>query len=305
MLYICIPTYNEGPTIGVLLWRIRKVFQAYSREYEIVVYDDGSTDGTRDRLEPYAEIAPLTVLHGESRKGYAHALDRLCREVSRRTRYPRRDAMIVMQGDFTDQPEHLPELVKRFEGGADIVVTERQQATAPPAVRRLRMLAPWALRFFVNIKGVGDPFSGYRLYRISLLRDLIKSFGEKPLVTAGGWAANVELLMNTAPLARRIESVSLTPRYDLRVRESRIHPVADGMALYRFGWSARGRRIVAPTAGAAQGKTVNTITDPTATAGIGANAKASRSSTPAVEAAAASTSTRRRSGGGRSRRAGS
>jgi glycosyltransferase involved in cell wall biosynthesis len=154
LLYICIPAYNEGPTIGVLLWRIRKVFQAYSREYEIVVYDDGSTDETRDRLLPYAEIAPLTVLHGETRQGYAHALDRLCREVSRRTRYPRRDAMILMQGDFTDQPEHLPELVKRFEGGADIVVSEREAGKAPASVRRLLTLAPWTLKFFVDIQGV-------------------------------------------------------------------------------------------------------------------------------------------------------
>lgn len=248
MLYICIPSYNEGPTIGVLLWRIRKVFQAYSREYEIVVYDDGSTDETRERLEPYAEIAPLTVLRGEARQGYAHALDRLCREVSRRTRYPRRDAMIVMQGDFTDQPEHLPELVKRFEGGADIVVTEREKTKAPAVVRRLRALAPWTLRFLVDIEGVSDPFGGYRLYRISLLRELIKSMGEKPLVTGEGWAANVELLMNTAPLARRIEQVTLAPRYDVRVRASRIRPLADAMALHRFGWALRGRKIVATTA---------------------------------------------------------
>jgi glycosyltransferase involved in cell wall biosynthesis len=249
LLYICIPAYNEGPTIGVLLWRIRKVFQAYSREYEIVVYDDGSTDETRDRLLPYAEIAPLTVLHGETRKGYAHALDRLCREVSRRTRYPRRDAMILMQGDFTDQPEHLPELVKRFEGGADIVISERDAVKAPSSVRRLLTLAPWTLKFFVDIQGVADPFNGFRLYRISLLRELIKSFGEKPLVTSDGWAANVELLMNTAPLARRVERVTLAPRYDVRVRESRIRPVAAGMALYRFAWASRGRKIVAPTGG--------------------------------------------------------
>lgn len=157
--------------------------------------------------------------------------------------------MIVMQGDFTDQPEHLPELIKRFEGGADIVLTERAHTKAPAAVRRLRTLAPWALRFFIDIKGVSDPFSGYRLYRISLLRDLIKSFGEKPIVTGEGWAANVELLMNTAPLARRIDRVTLAPRYDVRVRESRIRPLADGMALYRFGWGARGRRIVATIPG--------------------------------------------------------
>ena len=246
MLYICIPAYNEGQTIGVLLWRIRKVFQAYSREYEIVVYDDGSTDETSERLQPYSEIAPLTVIRGEARLGYAHALDRLCREVSRRTRYPRRDAMILMQGDFTDQPEHLPELVKRFEGGADIVLGERGPAKAPAAVRRLRALTPWALKLFLNAGGFTDPFNGYRLYRISLLRDLIKSFGDKPLVASDGWAANVELLMNTAPLARRIERVTLAPRYDVRVRESRIRPVADGMALYRFCWRARRRPIAAP-----------------------------------------------------------
>ncbi len=248
MLYICIPSYNEAPTIGVLLWRIRKVFQAYSREYEIIVYDDGSTDETRERLAPYAEIAPLTVLRGETRKGYAYAVNKLCREVSRKTRYPRRDAMILMQADFTDQPEHIPEIVKRFEGGADIVLVEREMEKAPSVVRRLQKLGALALKFFVKIDGASDPFNGYRLYRISLLRELIKSLGEKPLVTAPGWSANVELLMHVAPLARRIERMTLPPRYDLRTRETRIRPIADSLDVSRFGWENRGRKVVAAAA---------------------------------------------------------
>jgi glycosyltransferase involved in cell wall biosynthesis len=170
LLYICIPSHNEASTVGVLLWRIRKVFQGYSREYEILVYDDASTDGTADVLAPYAEVIPLTVLKGETRKGYGPALEILTREASRRTRYPRRDAMIVMQGDFTDQPENLPELIKRVEGGADIVLTERGVSGEPDAVRQLRKLAPWALRFFVPVKGIKDPYGSFRAYRISLLR---------------------------------------------------------------------------------------------------------------------------------------
>jgi glycosyltransferase involved in cell wall biosynthesis len=246
MLYICIPAHNEGTTIGLLLWRIRKVFQGYSREYEILVYDDGSTDGTVETLAPYAEIAPLTVLKGPTRKGYAFAVDALAREASRRTRYPRRDAMVVMQADFTDQPEHLPEFIKRFEGGADIVIGERTTGTGPLEVSRLRRLAPWALRFSVSIDGVSDPFASFRLFRISLIRELLKTASDKPIVRGDGWAANVDLLLATIPLARRVEKMEFAPRYDLRVRQSRVRPFADALGLYRFGRSVRGRRVAPP-----------------------------------------------------------
>ena len=248
MLYICIPAYNEAPTIGVLLWRIRKVFQEYSREYELLVYDDGSTDATLETLAPYTEVLPLTVIPGGAHKGYAAALDALARTVAARTRYPRRDAMVVMQGDFTDQPEHLPELVKRFEGGADVVVAERGQADGTPvAVRRLRRVAPWVLKPFVAVQGVADPFGAFRLYRISLVREMLKAVGDAPLVTTDGWAANVELLVRALPAARRVDTVTLPPRYDVRPRESRVRPFADAMSLYRFGRAARARRLTAPT----------------------------------------------------------
>jgi glycosyltransferase involved in cell wall biosynthesis len=246
VLYICIPAYNEAQTIGVLLWRIRKVFQEYSREYEILVYDDGSTDATAETLQPYAEVLPLTVIGGSPRVGYDRALDALCRAVATRTRYPRRDAMITMQADFTDQPEQLPELVKRFEGGADVVVAERTNTPAtPPPVRRLRWIASWAMRAAGGIAGIADPFGSYRLYRISLIRDLLKASGSEPIVQGQGWAANLALLRRLAPLARRVETVPLDARYDVRGRESRIRPWADGFALFRAATSGS-RRSAAP-----------------------------------------------------------
>src|SRR4029453_19591880 len=182
---------NEAPTIGVLLWRIRKVLRDFSREYEIVVLDDGSTDATAETLQPYGDVLPLSILGGERHVGYAGALDALCRAVVAKTRYPRRDALLVMQADFTDQPEHIPELSRRFEGGADIVVGERTTVpNAPVAVRRLRRVAPWLLRPFVSVPGLADPVAAFRLIRISAIRGLFKQRGDSPLFPGRGWAGN-------------------------------------------------------------------------------------------------------------------
>ena len=83
VFYICIPTYNEAPTIGLLLWRIRKVLQEFPREYEVLVYDDGSTDATAETLKPYGDVLPLTVLGGSEHVGYERAVDALFRAAMR------------------------------------------------------------------------------------------------------------------------------------------------------------------------------------------------------------------------------
>jgi glycosyltransferase involved in cell wall biosynthesis len=251
VLYICVPAYNEAPTVGVLLWRIQKVFQDFAREYELIVYNDGSTDATGETLAAYADVLPLTVLGCDTHVGYACALDALIRSVSERCRYVRRDAIIVMQADFTDQPEHIPELVKRFEGGADVVVAESAAAPEPPrAVKRLRRIAPWLLRPFrvLPLPEVGDPFGSYRLFRVAVLRDALRTAGDKPLVHGDGWAANLDLLLAALPHARRMEAIAAPPRYDLRPRESRVRPWADALRLFRFGRTVRSRRPVAETA---------------------------------------------------------
>jgi glycosyltransferase involved in cell wall biosynthesis len=249
MIYICIPAFDEAPTVGLLLWRIRTVFEANPREYEIIVLDDGSSDGTAARLERYEKVLPLTIIRNETRQGYAAALDTLARAAARATRYPRRDAMIVMQGDLTDRPEDLPELAKRFDGGVDCVVAEPgpTPARAPREIRRLRRIAPWLMRRYIRIEGVADPLGTLRLYRIAVIRDLIKEAGNAPIVRSAGWAANVELLASAVKFCRRIETIPLAPRYDLRPRDTRVRWFPDAVALYRFGVAHRTARAATPS----------------------------------------------------------
>ena len=251
MLYLAIPAHNEAATIGVLLWRLRTVLAEFPREYEAVVYDDASTDSTLDILQSYSGVMPLTVLRGERHVGYAGAIDALARYVSRQTRYPRRDAMLLLQGDFTDPPALVPEFAKRFEGGADIVVGERVKTalrTAPLPVRRLVRATPWLLRFFVGVQGVRDLTSSYRLVRISVLRDLLRSVGDAPVCAGDTTTANADLLLKLVPLARRVEAIPIEPTWDVRLRDTRIVAMTDGMALFRWGWRSRGRRAAPSTA---------------------------------------------------------
>ncbi|GDX86330.1 hypothetical protein LBMAG44_02430 [Gemmatimonadota bacterium] len=239
----------------MLLWRIRKVFQDYSREYEVLVYDDASTDSTRETLEPYVKVMPLTVLGSGTRVGYAGAVDALLRAANQRTQYPRRDAIVLMQADFTDQPEHLPELVKRFEGGADLIVGERTvDGPAPEPVqtllKRLRWLSSaWPFRKFVGVPGVADPFGAYKLIRVSVARDVLKAREGRPIEDIPVAAANAELARDTARIARRVETIQLSTRWDLRPRSTRIDAWREAVDVTKRAWATRGSHRPAPARG--------------------------------------------------------
>lgn len=239
MIYICIPTHDEGPTVGLLLWKIRKVLEEFPREYQFLVGDDASTDGTPEILEPYQKVLPLTVLRSDNRLGYARTLERLLRLALERTDRPKRDTAILMHADFTHGPEFIPEMVRQLESGADMVVTEATLAGQPSRAERwVRRLAPLLLRGAVRIPGVRDVTSGFAAFRLSTLRQTFRHPTGTILQTEG-WAANAELLGRAAVHARRIESVATVERSDLRRRESRIDPWERAKALWRAGSALR------------------------------------------------------------------
>ncbi len=224
MIHICIPCRDEDRTIGVLLWRIREVMLELDRDFHVHVLDDGSADRTRAQLDRYRQVLPLTI-HSERRPGgYGRALEKLLRIAAGGTRYPKRDAIVTMQADFTEHPAGLRALVRTFEGGADIVASgsEARSENPPWSVRLARWLGRIALgRPAPDDPGV-DPLAGFRAYRAVVVRKALRAAGGRRLVTTDGWAANAELMKLLAPFARRIETVTLGLRYDIRPRGTRV-----------------------------------------------------------------------------------
>lgn len=235
MIYVCVPCHNEAETVGLLLWKVRQVFGDFPREYQLLVGDDASTDSTALVLAPYAKVLPLTVVRHSSRQGQARTVEELLRMATELTDRPKRDYAVVLHADFTHGPAILPEIVKRLDSGADLVVAEGRLTPTGEPSRGYRLLRRWG-RLLVpraaRVPGVHDPISGCVAFRLIALKSAMKSW-PRVLLRSEGWAANAELIAKVARHSRRIDTVAATERHDLRQRASRLDPWAEARALWR------------------------------------------------------------------------
>jgi glycosyltransferase involved in cell wall biosynthesis len=237
MIYICVPTHNAAATIGLVLWKVRQVFSAFSREYHFLVADDGSTDATHEVLEPYQRALPLSLIRHEQRLGYAASVEALLRDALSRSDRPKRDFAVTIHPDFSVSPSALPDLVRAMESGADLVIAETENEEPSFAMRLVRRSAPWLLRPGLNVPGVRDFLSGVCAIRLATLQYCLRD-GNQNLLQSRGRSAWAELVARTAAVARQI---SIVPINALEQKRNPPEGSAFSLALelYRTGQSLR------------------------------------------------------------------
>ena len=128
---VVVPFLNEKESLPELVSRVSAVFAARPEDWELLLVDAGSTDGSAEwAVEKTREEPHLRVVRLSRNFGHQFAITAgMDRAVG--------DAVVVMDADLQDPPEVIPELLAAWEGGADVVY----------AVRRSREGETWMKKF--------------------------------------------------------------------------------------------------------------------------------------------------------------
>ncbi len=121
VLSVVAPIFNEVETVPHFYQRVVEVMEALGEPFELVLVNDGSSDGS---------IQALRALHEHDRRvrvvdfsrNFGHQI-----AISAGLDHARGEAIIIIDSDLQDPPEVIPELVARWRAGAEVVYAQRLQ----------------------------------------------------------------------------------------------------------------------------------------------------------------------------------
>jgi glycosyltransferase involved in cell wall biosynthesis len=162
---VVIPVYNEVNTIDEIIRRV----SATKLPTEILVVDDGSSDGTRKKLTRLAKEKGIRVVLHEKNQGKGAAVRTGIQNATQ-------DVVIIQDADLEYNPKDYPALLKPIkEGIADVVYGSRFLGGSRRPILFWNMIANKLLTFVTNIlynNILSDMETGYKVFKRSIFKDI-------------------------------------------------------------------------------------------------------------------------------------
>ena len=161
---VVVPTFREAPNIKPLVERVSAVLGKTGRDFELIIVDDHSQDGTEEIVDSLPGCFPVRLIVRRGERGLSSAVVTGFREA-------RYDRFVVMDADLQHPPEMLGALVDRLEQeDCDFVIGTRYLGAGAidegwPVLRRLASRVATALAR--PLMPLSDPMSGFFALRRS------------------------------------------------------------------------------------------------------------------------------------------
>jgi glycosyltransferase involved in cell wall biosynthesis len=181
-LSIVMPVYNEQQTLSEILKQVRDV-ELEGVEKEIIVVDDGSTDGSREVLAAEAEAGDLLILHHDKNRGKGAAVRTAIEHASG-------DLILIQDADLEYDPRDYPTLIRPIMEGRVTVVYGSRFLGPRKAMLFWPMLGNKLLTLTTNILYntiLSDMETCYKCFRADVIKDIplrSRRFEFEPEVTA-------------------------------------------------------------------------------------------------------------------------
>lgn len=171
MISIVVPIHNEEPAILPLYDRLTAVLETIRRPYEIIFIDDASTDRSFDLLSNLVETdSRLKVLQLRRNFGQTAALAAGFDEAQG-------EIIVSLDGDLQHDPEDIPLLLEKIDGGYDIASGWRKNRVDNAMTRKIpSRIANWMMKRASGVE-LHDFGTTFKAYRSEVLKD-VKLYGE-------------------------------------------------------------------------------------------------------------------------------
>lgn len=198
MISLVIPIYNEADHIEDAIEQILTVLERMNKEYEIILAEDGSTDGSSEIADRLAAVNPrIRHSYSQTRLGRGKALRVAFMEA-------KGDIVLFMDADLSTNLRHVSELIEKIDEGYDIAVGSKMIHGAKvdrPLIRAVvSKTYNWFVRRLFDVT-LTDMQIGFKAFRRSRLMPLLDE------VEANHWFWDTEVMLRAARKGYRIAEI--------------------------------------------------------------------------------------------------